>query len=59
VTPQDELEQQLRIDQMTINIEKIKHDMKWDARRFAVQIILALAAAVAAGVALGKLLFGA
>ncbi|MBV8525045.1 MAG: hypothetical protein JOY71_23475 [Acetobacteraceae bacterium] len=42
---------------MTVNIEKMRNDMKWDFRRFVLQAILALAAAVGAGVAIGNLIW--
>jgi hypothetical protein len=47
-------EQQLRIDQMTINIEKMQSDMRWEARKFAVSAIVAAAALLVAGVAIGN-----
>ena len=58
MTERDELEQDLRIEQMTINIEKMRADMKWEARKFTISAILAAAALVGAGVALGRFLFG-
>lgn len=39
---------------MTLNIEKMRADMKWEARKFAVSAIIAFAAAVGAGVAIGN-----
>jgi hypothetical protein len=72
----DQLEQDLRIEQMTVNIEKLRQDIrldqqkarqdadkmrleiKWETRKFMLQSVIALAAAVAAGVALGRFLFG-
>ncbi|MEA2745437.1 MAG: hypothetical protein QOG25_3808 [Acetobacteraceae bacterium] len=53
----DDEERQLRIDQMTINIEKMRSDMRWEARKFLVSAILAMAAAVGAGVAIGNLIW--
>lgn len=61
----DQEEQDLRIDQMALNIEQMRFDMraeelrrealqKWETRKFVVQFVLAIAAAVAAGVALGR-----
>jgi len=45
-------ERQLRIDQMALNIEKMRSDMRWEARKFTVQIVLGLAAAIGAAIAL-------
>jgi hypothetical protein len=42
---------------MTVNIEKMRGDMKWEARKFAVSAILATAAAAGAGVAIGNLIW--
>ena len=53
MTERDELEQSLRIDQMTINIEKMRADMKWEARKFTLQAITAAAALLAAGGVIG------
>jgi hypothetical protein len=55
----------LRIDQMTVNIEKMRFDMterqkqaameqKWETRKFLVSAVLATAAAVGAGIAIGS-----
>jgi hypothetical protein len=62
--PDDE-ERQLRIDQMTVNIEKMRFDMaetqrkaelnqRWENRKFLLQMVLAAAALMGAGVALGN-----
>ena len=76
MTERDLEEQDLRIEQMTVNIEKLRQDIrqdqekarrdghrlrleiKWETRKFALQTMIALAAAVAAGVALGRFWFG-
>jgi hypothetical protein len=50
MTP-DEQEQQLRIDLMTIQIERLRQEIKMENRKFYVQFTLAVAAAFAAGVA--------
>ena len=50
---QDQVEQDLRIDQMTINIEKMRQDMRWEARKFTLQAITAAAALLAAGGVIG------
>jgi hypothetical protein len=49
-----EEERQLRIDLMTIQIERLRQEMRRENRKFVVQLILALAAAVGVGVALGR-----
>lgn len=49
-------EQDLRIDQMTINIEKMRADMKWEARKFMLQALTAAAALLAAGGVIGGLI---
>ncbi len=58
MTTRDQEEQDLRIDQMTINIEKLRTDMKWETRKFLVSAILATAAAIGAGVGIGNLIWG-
>jgi hypothetical protein len=50
----DDEERALRIDEMTVNIEKMRSDMKWEARKFLVSAILATAAAVGAGIVIGS-----
>ena len=57
MTTRDQEEQDLRIDQMTINIEKLRTDMKWETRKFLVSAILATAAAIGAGVGIGNLIW--
>jgi hypothetical protein len=51
----DQEEQDLRIDQMTINIEKMRLDMaqqqKWETRKFVLQLVAALGTAFAGGAA--------
>ena len=51
---QEEREYELRVEQMQTNIEKLRADMKWENRKFLVQFVLAMAAAVGAGVALAN-----
>ena len=53
----DDVARQLRIDQMTINIEKMRSDMLWESRTFLISAILAAAAAVGAGVGIGNLIW--
>jgi hypothetical protein len=50
----DDEERELRCDEMTVNIEKMRSDMKWEARKFLVSTVLATAAAVGAGIAIGS-----
>jgi hypothetical protein len=56
VSDRDLVEQELRIDQMTINIEKMRADMNWEARKFALQAIIATATVFAAGGVVGGLI---
>ncbi len=50
-------EHELRVDQMTVNIEKMRKEMAYENRKFVVQAIAGLSTAFAAGVAaLGLLL---
>jgi hypothetical protein len=53
-TIRDQEEQDLRIDQMTINIEKMRTEMRWETRKFVVQVVLAAAALFATGIAVGR-----
>ncbi len=60
---QEELEHRLRVDQMTINIEKFRADMAaqqkqldWETRKFVVQMIVAFAAVAAAASAVTTLI---
>jgi hypothetical protein len=46
VTTRDQEEQDLRIDQMTVNIEKMRREMRWEVPK-AVAAILAATAAMA------------
>ena len=50
----DGAEQRLRIDLMTIQIERLRQEIRMENRKFAVQLVLALTAALAVGVALGR-----
>jgi hypothetical protein len=52
-TPESK-EHQLRVDLMTIQIERLRQEMKMENRKFVVQLVLALAAAVGVGVAIGR-----
>jgi hypothetical protein len=42
------------MDQMAINIEKIRSDMVWESRKFLLQAVVSAAALVGAGAALGN-----
>ena len=57
-TLRDQEEQDLRIDQMTVNIEKMRFDIEaeqkrqaWETRKFVVQIIAGFGTAFAGGAA--------
>ena len=52
---EERTEHLLRIDQMTVNIEKMRAEMRWESRRFMIQAIAGTAAAIAAGAALATL----
>ncbi len=43
-----------RMDQIAVNIEKMRADMRWEAKKFAVSAVLAAAALVGAGLAIGS-----
>lgn len=51
MTERDEEEQRLRIEQMTVNIEKMRADMHWEFWKVGLQLIAALGAAFAGGAA--------
>ncbi len=57
MTTRDQEEQDLRIDQMTVNIEKMRTDMKAENRRFLVSAIVVAAACIGAGVGIGNLIW--
>ena len=48
---QEEIEHELRVDQVTINIEKMRSDIRYENRKFLVQLVAGLSTAFAAGVA--------
>jgi hypothetical protein len=54
VSDLDDVEQQLRIDLMTIQIERLRQEMRSENRKFLLQVLLALIAALGAGIALGR-----
>ena len=55
---QEYREHELRVDQMSVNIEKMRSDMeamqKWETRKFLLQFVVAIVASVGAGVALAN-----
>ncbi len=48
---QEQLEHELRVDQMTVNIEKMRADMQWEFWKVSLQLLAALGTAFAGGVA--------
>ncbi len=50
MTERDQEEQDLRIDQMTINIEKLRNDIRYGNRKFLVQLLAALALTIGVSV---------
>jgi hypothetical protein len=55
MTARDQEEQVLRIEQLTINIEKLRADLRWEARKFLIQALAASAALLAAGAGIATL----
>jgi len=57
----EEHERQLRIDLMTIQIERLRQEIRVENRKFFIQLVLAITAALGVGVAivLSGLIFGA
>ena len=54
----EDTERQLRIDLMTIQIERLRQEIRTENRKFLIQIVLAGAALVGVGVAIGRLVWG-
>lgn len=50
----DDEERQLRIDLMTIQIERLRQEIRMENRKFFVQLVLAITAALGVGIALGR-----
>jgi hypothetical protein len=50
----DDRERQLRIQLMTTQAERLRQEIKMENRKFLVQLLLASAALLAAGVAIGR-----
>ena len=47
-------ERHLRIDLMTIQIERLRQEIRMENRKFVVQLLLSAAALVAVGIAIGR-----
>lgn len=54
----DEEERQLRVDLMTIQIERLRQEIRTENRKFFIQAVLAGAALLGAGVAIGRFVLG-
>lgn len=52
----DDEERQLRKDLMTIQIERLRQEIRTENRKFLIQLSIGAAALLAAGVALGRFL---
>lgn len=50
----DDEERQLRIDLMTIQIERLRQEIRMENRKFFIQLVLAITAALGVGIALGR-----
>lgn len=48
-------EQDITIEQLTVKIEKMRADLRWEAKKFILQAIIASAALMSAGAALAVL----
>ena len=51
---QEEREHQLRVEQMQTNIEKMRNDLRYEGRKFGIQLVVGAAACVGAGIALAN-----
>jgi hypothetical protein len=49
-----ERERQLRIDLMTIQIERLRQEIRTENRKFLVQVLIGVAAALGVGIAIGR-----
>jgi hypothetical protein len=55
MTELDDAERTLRmVDLMTIQIERLRQEIRMENRKFAVQLVVALVAALGVGVAIGR-----
>jgi len=50
----NERERQLRIDLMTIQIERLRQEIRTENRKFLVQVLIGVAAALGVGIAIGR-----
>ena len=50
----DDRERQLRIQLMTTQIERLRQEIRLENRKFLVQLLIGVAAAVGVGVAIGR-----
>lgn len=50
----DDEEQALRIDLMTIQVERLRQEIRMENRKFLVQLVLAAAALLGVGIAIGR-----
>jgi hypothetical protein len=50
----DDRERQLRIDLMTIQIERLRQEIRMETRKFVIQALLAAAALIGVGIAIGR-----
>jgi hypothetical protein len=51
---EERAEHERRMDQMAVNIEKMRSDMRWESRKFAASAVIAAATLVGAGIAIGN-----
>lgn len=49
-------ERQLRMDLMTIQIERLRQEIRMEQRKFTVQALIAAAALLGVGIAIGRFL---
>jgi hypothetical protein len=49
-----DLENQLRVELMTTQAERLRQELRMEQRKFVVQALLAAAALLAAGIAIGR-----
>ena len=54
--PTEQDERELRMDLMALQIDRLRQEMRTENRKFMVQAVVAIAAAVGVGVALGRFL---
>ena len=56
MSDEDEETRQLRKDLMTIQIERLRREIRMENRKFIVQTVIAAAALLGAGIAIGRFL---